>query len=152
MEDVLDVYHRPYDEKRPLIRIGEQPRQLVSEIRVPLPPRPGNPARFDDEYEREGVANLVMISRPLIGWRHVEVTDRRTAADFARVPGWLAEELYPDAEELVPVTDNLNTHGPWCLYEAFAPTGRGGSPRGWSGATPRSTGAGGTSPGSSWRP
>lgn len=121
MEDVLDVYHRPFDPDRPLICLDEQPKQLVSETRVPLPPRPGTPARHDYEYRREGTANLFMISQPLIGWRHVVVTDRRTAADFARVLGWLAEELYPDADRLVLVTDNLNTHGPWCLYEAFAP-------------------------------
>ena len=121
MEDVLDVYHRPYDEKRPLTCTDEQPKRLVSETRVPLPPRPVTPARHDYEYRREGTVNLAMISPPLIGRRHVEVTDRRTAADFARGLGRLAEELYPDAEPLVPVTDNSNTHGPWCLYESLAP-------------------------------
>jgi hypothetical protein len=121
MEDVLDVYHRPFDPDRPLVCLDEQPKQLVGEVRRPLPARPGTPARYDYEYRREGTANLFMLSQPLIGWRHVVVTDRRTAADLARVLGWLAEELYPDAERLVLVTDNLNTHGPWCLYEAFAP-------------------------------
>ena len=121
MEDVLDVYHRPFDPGRPVICIDEQPRQLVSETRVPLPPRPGNAARFDYEYKREGVANLFMIFQPLLGWRHVMPTERRTAVDFAEVLRWLAEDLCPDAKKLVLVTDNLNTHTPACLYEAFDP-------------------------------
>jgi hypothetical protein len=121
MEDVLDVYHRPYDEARPLICIDEQPKQLVSETRVPVPLRPGAPARYDHEYRREGVANLFMLFQPLIGWRHVMPTDRRTARDFAGVLRWLAEELYPEAEKLVLVTDNLNTHSTACLYEALEP-------------------------------
>jgi DDE superfamily endonuclease len=121
MEDVLDVYHRPYDERRPVVCIDEQPRQLVSEARPPLPPRSGAPARYDYEYTREGVANLFMIFQPLAGWRHVEVTDRRTAKDFAEVLRWLAEDLDPDADRIVLVVDNLNTHTPACLYEAFDP-------------------------------
>ena len=121
MEDVLDVYHRPHDEARPLICIDEQPKQRVSEARVPLPPRAGTPARYDYEYKREGVANLFMLFQPLLGWRHVWPTERRTARDFAEVLRWLAEELYPEAERLVLVTDNLNTHTPACLYEAFDP-------------------------------
>ena len=121
MEDVLDVYHRPFDPGRPVICIDEQPRQLVSETRVPLPPRPGNAARFDYEYKREGVANLFMIFQSLLGWRHVMPTERRTAVDFAEVLRWLAEDLCPDAKKLVLVTDNLNTHTPACLYEAFDP-------------------------------
>jgi transposase len=121
MEDVLDVYHRPLDEDRPVICIDEQPRQLVSETRVPLPPRPGTPARYDYEYKREGVANLFMLFQPLLGWRHVMPTERRTGKDFAEVLRWLAEDLYPDAEKLVLVVDNLNTHTPACLYEALDP-------------------------------
>jgi hypothetical protein len=121
MEDVLDVYHRPFDSDRPVICIDEQPKQLVSETRVPLPPRPGIPARYDYEYKREGVANLFMILQPLLGWRHVMPTERRTAKDFAEVLRWLAEDLCPDAEKLVLVVDNLNTHTPACLYEAFDP-------------------------------
>jgi hypothetical protein len=121
MEDVLDVYHRPYDERRPLICIDEQPKQLVSETRTPVPPRPGSSGRYDYEYKREGVANLFMLFQPLIGWRHVWPTERRTAKDFAEVLRWLAEELYPDAKKLVLVTDNLNTHTPGCLYETFDP-------------------------------
>jgi DDE superfamily endonuclease len=119
MEDVLDLYHRPYDERRPLVCIDELPKQLVSEARTPLPARPGQPARFDYEYRREGVANLFLISEPLIGWRAVQVTERRTAVDFAAVLRWLVEDVHDDAERVVVVVDNLNTHGPWCLYEAF---------------------------------
>jgi hypothetical protein len=121
MEDVIEVYHRPYDEKRPLVCIDESSKQLVSEVRAPLPARPGAPARHDYEYKREGVANLFMISEPLLGWRAIEVTERRTAKDLAEVLRWLAEDLHPDAEKLVLVTDNLNTHDPGCLYEAFEP-------------------------------
>jgi hypothetical protein len=121
MEDVLEVYHRPHDPKRPQVCIDESSKQLVSEVREPLPARPGTPARYDYEYRREGVANLFMISEPLAGWRHVEVTDRRTAKDFAEVLRWLAEDRYPDADRIVLVTDNLNTHDPGCLYEAFEP-------------------------------
>lgn len=121
MEDVIEVYHRPFDPTRPLVCIDESSKQLVSEARTPLPTRPGTPARYDYEYTREGVSNLFMISEPLLGWRHVEVTDRRTAKDFAGVLRWLVEDLHPDAERLVLVTDNLNTHGPGCLYEAFEP-------------------------------
>jgi hypothetical protein len=121
MEDVLDVYHRPYDESRPVVCIDEQPKQLVSEARQPRPPRPGTPARYDYEYRREGVANLFMAFEPLLGWRSVRVTERRTAKDFAEVLRWLAEDVHPDAEKVVLVTDNLNTHTPACLYAAFEP-------------------------------
>jgi hypothetical protein len=121
MEDVLDVYHRPYDERRPVVCVDEQPKQLVSEARAPLPPRPGLPARYDYEYRREGVANLFMAFEPLLGWRAVQVTERRTAKDFAEVLRWLAEDVHPDAATIVLVTDNLNTHTTACLYEAFAP-------------------------------
>ncbi len=121
MEDVIEVYHRPYDERRPVICIDESSKQLVSEVRTPLPVRPGAVARYDYEYRREGVSNLFMISEPLLGWRHVGVTDRRTAKDFAEVLRWLAEDLHAEADKLVLVTDNLNTHDPGCLYEAFEP-------------------------------
>ena len=121
MEDVIEVYHRPFDPKRPLVCIDESSEQLVSEARAPLPVRPGTPARHDYEYQREGVANRFMISEPLLGWRHIEVTGRRTAKDFAEVVRWLAEGLHPDAEKLVLVTDNLNAHGPGCLYEVLEP-------------------------------
>lgn len=101
--------------------IGEVPEQLVSEARAPPPARPGAPARTDYEYEREGVANLFTTSAPLLGWRHVMVTDRRTAADFAEVLRRVVEDLHPEAERVVPVTDNLNIHDPGSSYEALDP-------------------------------
>jgi hypothetical protein len=119
MEDVLEVYHRPYDEKRPLVCIDETSKQLVGEVVRPLPPAPGQPERFDYEYVRNGTANLFMISEPLLGWRAVQVTERRTAKDFAEVLRWLVEEVHAEAEKVVLATDNLNTHKPASLYEAF---------------------------------
>jgi len=121
MEDVLDVYHRPYDEKRPVVAVDEASKQLVGEAVQPIPAQPGQPERFDYEYVRNGTANLFMISEPLAGWRHVMVTERRTAKDFAEVVRWLAEDVYPEAERVVLVMDNLNTHKLASLYEAFEP-------------------------------
>lgn len=121
LEDVLEVYHRPYDEKRPQVCIDEATKQLVGEVVRPLPAEPGHPQRFDSEYVRHGTANRFMIFEPLAGWRHVEVTPRRTAVDFAEVLRWLVEDVYPQADRVVLVTDNLNTHTPACLYEAFTP-------------------------------
>ena len=121
MEDVLDVYHRPYDPARPVVALDEASKQLVGEAVQPLPPEPGRPERFDYEYVRNGTANLFMLSEPLAGWRHVLVTDRRTAKDFAEAVRWLAEDVYPDAERVVLVMDNLNTHKLASLYEAFEP-------------------------------
>jgi hypothetical protein len=121
MEDVLDVYHRPYDERRPLVCIDEASKQLVGEVVRPLPPEPGQPERFDYEYVRNGTANLFMIFEPLLGWRAVQVTERRTAKDFAEVLRWLVEEVHAEADKVVLVTDNLNTHKAASLYEAFPP-------------------------------
>jgi hypothetical protein len=121
MEDVLDVYQRPYDARRPLVCIDEVPKQLVGEARAPLPARPGTPARYDYEYRRNGTANLFMAFQPLTGWRHVGVTERRTAKDFAELLRWLVEDIHEEAEKVVLVVDNLNTHTPACLYEAFEP-------------------------------
>src|SRR4051794_477107 len=121
MEDVLEVYHRPYAERRPLVCLDEVPVQLAGETRVPLPAEPGRPARYDYEYKRNGTANLFMISEPLLGWRSAQVTERRTARDFAEVLRWLAEEVHAEADRVVLVVDNLNTHTPGCLYEAFEP-------------------------------
>lgn len=121
MEDVLEVYHRPYDEKKPVVCLDEASKQLVGETVRPIPPDPGQPERFDYEYVRNGTANLFMLSEPLAGWRHVMVTDRRTAKDFAEVLRWLAEDVYPEAEQIVLVMDNLNTHKLASLYEAFEP-------------------------------
>jgi hypothetical protein len=121
MEDVLEVYHRPYDPARPQVCLDEASKQLVGETVQPLPPEPGQPERFDYEYVRHGTTNLFMLSEPLAGWRHVMVTDRRTAKDFAEVLRWLAEDIYPQAERVVLVMDNLNTHKLASLYEAFPP-------------------------------
>jgi len=95
--------------------------QLVGETRTPLPPEPGRPARFDYEYQRNGTANLFMVFEPLLGWRWVKATERRTAEDLAEVLRELVEDLHAEADRVVLVTDNLNTHGPGCLYEAFDP-------------------------------
>jgi hypothetical protein len=121
MEDVLEVYHRPYEEKRPLVCLDEASKQLIGETRQPLPAEPGQPERFDYEYERHGTGNLFMISEPLLGWRTVRVTERRTAKDLAEVLRWLVEDLHPEAERVVVVMDNLNTHKLASLYEAFPP-------------------------------
>jgi hypothetical protein len=121
MEDVLEVYHRPYDAKRPLVCIDEASRQLIGEAVQPLPAAPGQPERFDYEYVRNGTANLFMIFEPLLGWRHVAVTERRTARDFAEVLRRLVEEIHAEADKVVLVTDNLNTHKAASLYEAFPP-------------------------------
>jgi DDE superfamily endonuclease len=121
MEDVLDVYHRPYDERRPLVCLDEASKQLVGEVIQPIPAEPGQPERFDYEYTRNGTANLFMISEPLVGWRAVKVTERRTAVDFAEVIRWLVEEVHEEAEVVVLVMDNLNTHKLASLYEAFPP-------------------------------
>jgi transposase len=121
MEDVIGVYHRPYDSAVPQVCVDEGGKQLVGDVREPLPARPGSPAKEDSEYERHGTANLFMAFEPLAGRRVVEVTDRRTAVDFARFLKRLLDEVYPAAERVVLVTDNLNTHGPGSLYEAFAP-------------------------------
>jgi hypothetical protein len=121
MEDVLDVYTRPHDPARPLICLDETSKQLVAETRAPEPMRPGQPARFDYEYKRNGTANLFMLFAPLEGWRHVEVTGRRTAIDFAKILRDLADIHFPSASKIVLVQDNLNTHAPASLYEAFQP-------------------------------
>jgi len=121
MEDVLEVYQRPYDPKRPVVCLDETSKQLVGETRIPIPAKPGTPAREDYEYKRNGVANLFMLFEPLAGWRHVEVTDRRTKVDFAHVVKKLVDELDPAAEKIVLVMDNLNTHKFGSLYEAFKP-------------------------------
>ncbi len=121
MEDVLDVYHRPYDEKRPLVCLDESSKQLIGETIVPIPAQPGQVARIDHEYVRNGVMNLFMITMPLVGWRAVQVTDRRTMLDFAEVIRWLVEEVHEEAEKVVLVMDNLTTHKIASLYEAFPP-------------------------------
>jgi hypothetical protein len=121
MEDILEVYHRPYDSKRPLVCMDEASKQQVKETREPLPRQVGKPERYDYEYERNGVSNLFMIFAPLEGWRHVEVTDRRTSVDFAHCLKDVVDVHFAEAEQIVLVSDNLNTHKPAALYEAFAP-------------------------------
>lgn len=121
MEDVIEVYHRPHDPECPQVCVGEGGKQLIGEIREPLPVRVGSPAKEDFEYERHGVANLFLAFEPLAGRRVVEVTERRTAADFARSLKHLLDVVYPSARKVVLVTDNLNTHVTGSLYEAFAP-------------------------------
>jgi DDE superfamily endonuclease len=121
MEDVLEVYTRPHDPARPLVCLDETSKQLVAETRRPEPMRPGRPARHDYEYKRNGVASLFMLFAPLEGWRHVEVTKRRTAIDYAKILRDLADIHFPNADKIVLVQDNLNTHVPSSLYEAFEP-------------------------------
>lgn len=122
MEDVLDLYAEPYDPKRPVVCFDETSKQLVAEKRSPIPPKPGRRERFDYEYKRNGTRNLFMSCEPLGGWRHVEVTERRTMEDFAHQMRWLVDAAYPEAEKIRVVLDNLNTHRPASLYQAFPPT------------------------------
>lgn len=121
MEDVLEVYTRPYDPVRPLVCLDETSKQLIAETRAPMPMAPGRPARFDYEYKRAGTANLFMLFAPLEGWRHVKVTARRTAIDYAHVLKELCDVHFPRAETIVLVQDNLNTHTAASLYQAFPP-------------------------------
>jgi hypothetical protein len=122
MEDVLDVYKRPADPQRPLMCFDESPEQLVRETRQALPMQPGEPERYDYEYQREGVANLFMFFAPLQNWRHVKVTARRTKSDWAECMRELVDVHFPHADKIVIVQDQLNTHSPACLYEVFTPT------------------------------
>jgi len=121
MEDVLEVYHRRYDPKHPLVCFDEGTKQLVKETRLPLPPEPGQPAKYDYEYERNGTSNLFMFFAPLETWRHLKVTDRRTMMDWAHGMRDLVDVHFPDVETIVLVMDNLNTHKLASLYEAFPP-------------------------------
>lgn len=121
MEDVLSVYTRPLDPRYPVVCFDETSKQLVQETQVPLPPEPGQPKRYDYEYERNGVCNLFMFSEPLAGWRHVEVTERRTKQDYAQQMKYLVDVRYPDADWITIVHDQLNTHDPSALYETFEP-------------------------------
>ncbi len=121
MEDVLDVYKRPYNRKYPVVCFDESNKQLVKEIIKPLPIEPGEPQRYDYQYERNGACNLFMFFEPLASWRHVEVTDRRTAIDYAQQMQYLVDIRYPDATKITVVHDQLNTHVPASLYKAFKP-------------------------------
>ena len=119
MEDVLSVYTRPRNPDRPVVCLDETSKQLVAETRAPVAMQPRLPARVDYEYARNGVANLFMMFAPLEGWRHVKVTDRRTAVDYAHVLKDLADVHFAQAETIVLIQDNLNTHAAASLYEAF---------------------------------
>jgi len=122
MEDVLDVYHRPYDKKRPVVGLDEKPVQLVANVRQPIPAAPGVPRRRDHEYKRNGTANVFVAFEPLGNWRKLEVTDRRTRVDWAHFVRDLVDApRYRDADLIVLVQDQLNTHTPASLYQAFDP-------------------------------
>lgn len=121
MEDVLEVYQRPYDPQYPVVCMDETSKQLVGEVAQPLPLQPGQPACYDYEYTREGVNNLFMFFEPLAGQRFVTVTERRTKIDWAQAVRQLIDRHYPHAERIVLVMDNLNTHSLGSLYEAFSP-------------------------------
>jgi len=121
MEDILEVYHRPHDSKRPMICFDEGSKQQLKETRVPLPTRTGDVAKYDYEYERNGTSNMFVFFAPLEAWRHVKITDRRTMIDFAHCMRDLVDIHFPDAEKIVLVMDNLNTHKFASLYKAFPP-------------------------------
>ncbi len=121
MEDVLDIYHLPYDPEYPQVCFDESNKQLHEEVISPLPLSPGQVERYDYEYERAGVSNLFMFFEPLRGWRHVEVTERRTKIDFAHCMKQLVDDFFPEALKVRVVMDNLNTHKPSSLYETYAP-------------------------------
>jgi len=120
MEDVLDLYEEPYDPARPVICFDESPKQLIGEVREPMAPQPGTPARQDTEYQRNGVRDLMMICEPKQGWREVLIMERRTKIEFAHCMRHIVEQ-FPDAEVIRVVLDNLNTHKAASLYEAFPP-------------------------------
>lgn len=119
MEDVLDLYAQPYNPAKPTVCCDETSKQLIGETRQPVPARPGQVARYDYEYERQGTRNLFLFFEPLAGFRHLEITQRRTKQDFAHCLKWLVDQAYPDAEVIRLVLDNLNTHTPAALYETF---------------------------------
>jgi hypothetical protein len=119
MEDVLTVYARPHDPSRPVVCMDEKPFQLLGEARRPLPPRPGSAEKADNEYVRNGTCSIFIFTEPLGGWRHAAALERRTKLDWARQVKWLLTGQYPDAEKVVLLMDNLNTHGLGSLYEAF---------------------------------
>lgn len=121
MEDVVDIYHWEYDAKYPVVCMDEQPTQLVKETRKRLPCQPGKPAKYDYEYERNGTANNFMFTEPLAGWRKVSIRATKTRRDWANEVKALLDEDYPDAELVILVCDNLNTHTLGALYETFDP-------------------------------
>lgn len=121
MEDVLEVYQRPYNEDYPVVCMDESNKQLIGEVRTPIPMEPGEVLRVDDEYVRNGVAEIFLEVEPLAGRRHVKISSRRTKRDWAIFIGEMLNERYPDAEKVILVLDNLNTHSISSLYEVFSP-------------------------------
>jgi DDE superfamily endonuclease len=121
MEEVLDLSAEPYDPKRPKVNFDETSKQLIGEVRAPLPAQPGHATRYDYEYKRNGTRNLFLFCEPQAGWRHVTVTKQRTRQDFAYQMKWLVDERYPEADVIRVVLDNLNTHKVASLYETFPP-------------------------------
>ena len=121
LEDVLEVYARPYDPARPLVCLDEAAKQLLGEKREPLPATLDHPLRYDNQYIRNGTCAIFMLFQPLAAQRHLQVREQRTALDYAQVVRWMCDELHPAAQKIILVQDNLNTHGPHSLYEAFAP-------------------------------
>lgn len=121
MEDLLDLYAEEYDPLRPKVNFDETSRQLIADTRRPVEAAVGRPRRYDYEYKRKATRNLFIFCEAQTGWRHVEVTERRTKQDFAHQMKWLVDERYPEAEVVRVILDNLNTHGPGSLYEAFEP-------------------------------
>ena len=119
MEDVLELYHQPYDPTRPLVCFDEGTKQLIAETRTPLPLKPGEVQRYDYEYERHGTCNLFVFCEPLCGWRHIDVTEQRTMIEYAHCMKYLVDVRYPEAECIRVVQDNLSTHKPAALYKAF---------------------------------
>jgi len=122
MEEILELYTLPYDPEYPQVCLDESSKQLISEVKQPIPPELGQVQRYDYEYKREGVCNLFMMFEPLTGWRHVEVTDQRTQIDYAQRIKYLVDERYPQAKKIRLAQDNLNTHVKSSLYKAFSPT------------------------------
>jgi hypothetical protein len=121
MEDVLELYQQPYDPDYPVVNMDEKPIQLIEETRIPIPAKPGKPMRYDHEYERKGTASLFLFTEPLTGWRRVDAKPRRTAVDWAHQVKSLLDDHYPEAQQIRLVCDNLNTHKPAALYQAFEP-------------------------------
>jgi transposase len=121
MEDILDVYTREMDAKKPLVCMDECPKQLIGETRMPIPAKPGETSRFDTEYVRNGVCEIFMFTAPLLGWRKAEITERRTRKDWAEQIKKLVDEDFPEAEKIILVMDNLNTHNAASRYETFEP-------------------------------
>ena len=142
MEDVLTLYQRPEDVRFPVVNMDEQPVQLLAEKRVPLPMAPGRAMRVDHEYIRQGTASVFVFTEALRGWRKVSVRARRTAVDWAEEVKVLLDEVYPDAEQVILISDNLNTHKYASLYKAFQASEAARLRRRWNSIIPRSTGVG----------